>query len=196
MRLLLLVLLTGCLAAADPAPLLARLQEAQRGVATLRTTFTQEKRLALFDEPVTSQGVLEISRPETAVRWEYTGRSTLVLRQGRLRRWGADGREEPFGDDPGLAALQAQMESLLSGDWSTLGELFTVGAATDAPALALTPKAASLGKYVARIDIVFRDDLLAPASVRIASADGDETLYTFAAPETGVALAAARFTGP
>lgn len=199
-RLLLLALL-GCAFTAESAPqpfTLARLAEISQGIATLRVPFTQEKRLALFDEPVHSSGVIEISRPQAAVRWEYHGKSVLILKDGRIRRWGAEGKAETAGgDDPGGRAVQGQMQALLTGDWSALAELFTVTPdPAGATALILVPRSPDLAKYVARIDLVFRADLSAPQGLLVVSADGDETRYVFAAPERDVDLAPARFAGP
>lgn len=198
-------LLLGCLVAAtvaaEPAgqPFsVARLQAISQDIASLRVPFTQEKRLALFDEPVLSSGVIEISRPLAAVRWEYRGKSVLVLKGGRLRRWGAEGREETIGgDDPGGRAVQGQMQALLTGDWSALDDLFTVTPdAQGGAALTMAPKSPDLGKYIARIELVFRADLSAPQSLIVISADGDETLFFFGEPERNADIAAARFAGP
>jgi hypothetical protein len=187
----------GSEAAGEPFSL-ARLREVGQGIATLRLPFTQEKHLALFDEPVISAGVIEISRPLAAVRWEYTGRSVLVLSEGRVRRWGGDGVEEDAGADaPGTRAARGQMQALLSGDWSALEDLFTVtpdpgGAAT----LTLTPRSPDLAKYIATIAIAFAPDLSAPRELAVVAADGDRTLYRFGEAQRDVALPASRFTGP
>lgn len=196
-RILLACLVVVAGSAAEPFTV-QRLQEISRDIATLRVPFTQEKRLALFDEPVLSAGTIEISRPFAAVRWEYTGKSVLVLKDGRLRRWGADGKEETVGgDDPAGRAARGQMQALLSGDWSALADLFEVApAAQGAPGLVLTPRSPELATYLARIELDFRPDLSAPRSLVVRSADGDETRYAFGEPELGIDLPATRFTGP
>lgn len=196
--LLLALTVTAAAEAVAPPFSLARLQEISQGIATLRVPFTQEKRLALFDEPVLSTGAIEISRPLAAVRWQYTGKSVLVLANGRLRRWGVDGAEETAGgDDPGARAVRGQMQALLSGDWSALEQLFAIApAAQGEPGLVMTPRSPELATYIARIELVFRADLSAPTRLVIAAADGDETVYAFGEPEVGIALPAARFAGP
>lgn len=198
---LLLVLITAGAFAAEPVAQpfsLQQLQEISQGIATLRVPFTQEKHLALFDEPVLSAGVIEISRPQAAVRWEYSGKSVLVLKDGRIRRWGAEGKEETVGgDDPGSRAAQGQMQALLTGDWSALAQLFVIAPDPHgATALSLVPKSPDLAKYIARIDLIFRADLSAPQSLTVVSADGDETRYRFAEPVRDVVLDPARFAGP
>lgn len=196
MRALLLVLACSLALAAGEPLQLARLREAAARVASLRVEFTQEKRLALLDEPLRSAGVVEIDRARGALRWEYSGRSLLILAGDRIRRWGADGRPET-GDDPSLQALAAQMRALLSGDWSALDRLFTVAAdAQGAPALTLTPRDAGLARYVEAIEVRFRDDLSAPASLVLRAPGGDATRYAFGEPQLGAAIPAARFAGP
>jgi len=198
LRLLVCLLLSASAIAADVAEVLARLTAASRDLATLRVGFTQEKILALFDEPVVSHGTIEISRPLAAVRWEYVGKSLLILSGDRVRRWGADGVEESTGgDDPATAALRGQMRALLTGDWTALDGLFALAALPgDQPGLRLTPKDPGLSKYIAAIELVFRADFAAPVSLVLTSADGDATRYAFADPERDVALPAARFAGP
>ena len=92
----------------------ARLAAASTGVPTVRVTFTQEKHLAILDEPVIAKGLIEISRPLRAVRWEFIGKSVLVFKDGRLRRWGAEGKEVSIGaKDQGVQSLSRQMDFLV-----------------------------------------------------------------------------------
>ncbi len=194
---LLLVSVVLVAAAAEPFSL-PRLQAVSASVATVRVAFTQEKHLAILDEPLIAVGLVEISRPLQAVRWEFTGRSLVVWNRGRLRRWGADGKEESVGGrDAGVSALGDQMQGLLTGDFSALGRVFTVTPAADGSAhLVLVPLKPELTRFLTGIDMRFRDDLTAPSSMVITAAGGDTTAYTFAAPELGVAIATERFTGP
>ncbi|MBA3848326.1 MAG: outer membrane lipoprotein carrier protein LolA [Planctomycetes bacterium] len=195
MRSLLLSLIVAAVVAAEPFTL-ERLAAISRDIATVRIPFVQEKRLAILPEPVTAEGAIEISRPQAAVRWEFTGRSLMVLADGRIRRWDDRGREQ-VGDDPSLEALGAQMRALLSGDFASLGELFIVTPDADgAPALTLTPKRAELKRYIERIELRFRADLSAPQELVIVAPGDDLTTYRFAEPQVGIELPAARFAGP
>ena len=195
MSLLLLTTLPLC---ASESFELAELQAAATHDRFLRIPFVQSKQLALFPEPVETAGVLEIARPLAAVRWEFTGRSTLILRDGGTRRWASDGSEESVGAGPAAEALAAQMGALLSGDWSGLDELFTIEASRidGRPQLTLTARGADLPRHITAIDIVFQDDLSAPARLVIRAPGGDETSYTFARSERPDTIAAERFDGP
>ncbi len=200
MRLLLVILavvLAATGAAAEPFSL-AKLQAVSVGIATVRVAFTQEKHLAILDEPLVAAGLVEISRPLQAVRWEFTGRSLVVWNRGRLRRWGADGKEESAGGkDAGVSALGDQMQGLLTGDFSALGRVFSVTPVADGSArLTLVPLKAELTRFLTGIDLQFREDLSAPSAMVITAAGGDTTAYTFATPELGLAIPPERFTGP
>ncbi len=195
----LLIGLLACVAsaaiAAEPFTL-DRLATISRDIATVRIPFVQEKRLAILPDPVTAEGAIEISRPRSAVRWEFTGRSLVILADGRIRRWDDQGREQ-VGDDPSMEALGAQMRALLSGDFASLGELFIVTPdPTGAPALTLTPKRVELKRYIERIELRFRADLSAPQELAIVAPGDDLTTYRFAEPIVGADLPAARFAGP
>jgi len=182
---------------ASGAELVERIQTAAAAAQTIRMPFVQEKYLALFDETVTTPGVIEIDRAQQRLRWEFTDRAVFVLAAGTLHKWGADGREETGRDrDPNLTALRAQMEALISGDWSAVEKLFTITAATDAPVLTLTPQDGALARYVSRLVISFRADLSAPERLELEASGGDITVYRFLDPELNVALPAARFSGP
>ena len=77
MLLVLLGIFRTSAGAAEPFSF-ARLTAATIGVPTVRVTFTQEKHLAILDEPVIAKGLIEISRPLHAVRWE---RCSTVVRK-------------------------------------------------------------------------------------------------------------------
>ena len=160
--------------------------------------FEQEKNFAIFDKPVISKGAIEISRPQAAVRWEFTGRSLLILKKDRVRRWGAEGKEERSGqNDPSLASMSAQMRALLTGDFAALKDVFTVTPAADgSPVLTLVPSTPELKRYIERLELRFRDDLSAPQTLLLVASGDDRTTYRFGEPQTGVELAEKRFEGP
>lgn len=196
--LLFLLLGAGADAAAGEAFSFARLSAATTAVATVRVTFTQEKHLAILDEPVVAKGLIEISRPLRAVRWEFTGRSVLVFKDGRLRRWGAEGKEESVGaKDQGVQSLARQMEAMLDGKWDGMAEIFTVTLdPSGAPAVTFTPKTPDLARYLTRLEVRFREDLSAPERMVMIAAGDDRTEYRYDPPQLGVELPAERFTKP
>jgi hypothetical protein len=197
-HLLLLLLALAGTAGAGEAFSFARLSAATTAVPTVRVTFTQEKHLAILDEPVVAKGLIEISRPLRAVRWEFIGKSVLVFKDGRLRRWGAEGKEESIGaKDQGVQSLARQMEAMLDGKWDAMGEIFTVTLDPGgAPAVTFTPKTPDLARYLTRLEVRFREDLTAPERMLMVAAGDDRTEYRYDPPQLGVELPVERFTKP
>jgi hypothetical protein len=180
---------------ADAHALLTKVSAGAKDIATVRIPFTQEKHLAILEEPITSAGVIEISRTVGAVRWEFTGKSVMIFAHGKARRWGAEGKEESLPNDPSMKPFSDQMQAFLSGDWSELEKAFAITLDGE-DAILMKPRSAQVAKYVASIHLRFRSDLTAPQEMRILAAGGDETIYRFSDPATGADLPAARFEHP
>lgn len=200
MRCLVAILVLGFAApgaAAEQRFSLAELRAAAESVEHLRIPFRQVKDLELFDQPVVTPGILEISRPLASVRWEFTGRSILVLSGKRLRRWNAEGQEEHVHRGPATQALGGQMRALLTGDWRGLEALFDIRLdPTGEPVVELLPRDEEMARYVTSIRMRFNDARTAPTSLVISAPGGDTTRYEFEPPELPAQLAAARFSGP
>ena len=200
MRPLLLLLFAFVLTATSAAEpfSLAMLTTAAKDVQTLRVTFTQVKHLAILDEPVTSPGVIEISRPLRAVRWEYTGKSVLLFKGGRLRRFGAEGKEETItAKEQGVSSVVKQMEAFIDGNWSGMEEMFTITPAADgSPQLDFAPKTPDLAKYITSLRIRWRADLSAPEHMELVAAGDDRTEFRFDVPQVGIELPTTRFEKP
>jgi len=195
--LLLSALIMTALNAAEPFSL-AKLTAAAKDVQTLRVTFTQVKHLAILNEPVTSPGLIEISRTLRAVRWEYTGKSVLLFKGGHLRRFGAEGKEETVTvREQGVSSVIKQMEAFIDGNWAGMDELFTITPAADgSPQLDFAPKTPDLAKYITSLRIRWRADLSAPEVMELVAAGNDRTEYRFDVPQVGLDLPAARFEKP
>jgi hypothetical protein len=201
-RILILLALAAAIAAgdapaqADPVDgFLAKVKDGAKDIATVRVPFVQEKHLAILDEPIRSPGAIEISKPLKAVRWEFTGKSVMIFARGKVRRWGAEGKEESA-NDPNLKSFHDQMQAFLDGDWSGLRKAFDVAIEPGKPVMTMTPKSKDLAKYVQSIRIRFRDDYTAPAEMKLTATGGDETTYAFGEPEIGAVLPESRFAGP
>src|SRR5277367_7201347 len=63
---------------ADPKPILQGLQQKMISVATVCLEFTQERHLKLFTEPLKSEGVMLIERPDR-IRWETSAPYQSIL---------------------------------------------------------------------------------------------------------------------
>lgn len=176
-----------------PNDALARTKKAASQVPAVRLGFVQTKRLEMLDEPLVTHGVLEIDRVHARMRWQFDQGATLILAGGKLRRWGADGREENFGNDPSAKAMVGQMQGVLSGDWKVLSELFVLR--SDAQQIEGLPRSADLARYVERMVIVVAGDG-SPQKIDVFTQGGDCTTYTFAVADTTWVPQEARFSGP
>lgn len=172
---------------------LERTQKAAAQVPAVRLTFVQTKRLEMLDEPLVTHGVLEIDRVHARMRWQFERGATLILSAGRLRRWGADGREEKSGNDPSAQAMVGQMQGVLSGNWKALEELFVLR--SDAQQIEGMPRSPDLARYVERMVIMVAGDGSLQA-IELFTPGGDRTTYTFAAADTTWVPQEARFSGP
>jgi hypothetical protein len=183
--------LSGADATTDTA--LQRSAAAAAAVPEVRIQFTQTKELAILDRPLVSTGSMEIDRPHARLRWQFDRGATLILADGRLRRWGADGREEDLGRDPSAQAMLGQMRGFLQGDWAALGELFTL--TSDHERIHGVPRTAGLKRYLSALMIAV-DGAGAPTELVLTAPEGDITTYRFAAPDRDWKADPNRFLGP
>ena len=195
MRLLLPLCLAVVLGAAEtPEALVRRVALAAQQVAAMRFTFVQEKHLAMLAEPLRSGGVIEIDRLHGRLRWQYEAGPVIILSEGRVRRWGADGVAESAA---GQAAqgLAAQLQAMATGDWAALRELFELSAGEAEGQLILRPKGAGMARFITSLRLSFRADG-SPATMRLEAHGGDVTDYSFAPPDLAWSPDPARFAGP
>ncbi len=197
MRILLLLISVLGLSAAEPFSL-EQLTAATKDISSLRVTFVQEKHLAILDEPVVSPGLIEIDRKRESVRWEFTGKSVLLFSDGKLRRFGAEGKEETVTvKDQGVNSMVSQMKAFLHGDWSGMRDIFTITPAADGqPQLNFVPKTPDLTKYIHHLEIRWRVNLSAPEYMLLVAAGDDRTEYRFAEPQVDITIPPERFSQP
>ena len=197
MRILLLLMCVLGLSAAEPFSL-EQLTAATKDISSLSVTFVQEKHLAILDEPVVSPGLIEIDRKREAVRWEFTGKSVLLFIDGKLRRFGAEGKEETVTvKDQGVNSMVSQMKAFLHGDWSGMRDMFTITPAADGqPQLNFVPKTPDLAKYIHHLEIRWRANLSAPEHMLLVAAGDDRTEYRFAEPQVNITIPVERFIQP
>ncbi len=190
---LLLVALIAMPAAELPSDALERTKAAASQAQAVRLTFVQTKHLEMLDQPLVSTGAMEIDRRGGRMRWQFDHGATLILVGGKLRRWGADGKEENLGNDPAAQAMVGQMQGVLSGNWTVLGDLFTIH--SDAQHIEGLPRAADLARYLERMLITVAADG-SPQKIELFAHGGDCTTYDFGAADTTWLPRPERFSGP
>lgn len=175
---------------------LAKIQEASDRVCSFSCTFTQEKHLAMFAQPVLFQGRLAIIRPDK-LRWEFTHPVPSVLILSGERGIRCNDQVAPvhfqLADDPVMKMVAGQLWYWFGGKYSRLSEKYTVekqGPAT----LVITPGNKAESEYISSVKIVFDEQLLQPKIVEIAEAGGDLTRIIFSSPVINSELSEDLFT--
>lgn len=191
------VLITGTATAANFDSIAERIER----TPVLRGTFTQEKQVEGFRNPLRSSGRFVLAA-ERGLLWETLAPfpSEVVLTQARIASRQPDGSwrvEADAARQPGLAAINATFFALMAGDAAALSSRFD-GEATLLPEgrwqLALTPKPGPLAQAFATLQI---EGARFVEKVTLDDTQGDQTRIAFdgftTEPQTLTSDEAARF---
>lgn len=180
-------LLFSTAAHADPlADLSRRLTARGKKVKTLRTTFVQTKRLALFKSEVSSKGRLAFARPGR-LRWELLppDASVMVVRGKRaeLRVPGEKPRVMDLSANKTLGVLVEQLMVWLGvRPMADLKRWYHVSLVQKGgrSLLTLRPRSGALKKRLTRVQLSFAADLTL-STIHVVQRDGDSTSIAFGA---------------
>ena len=157
------------------------IQAASAQVQSFSSEFVQEKRLALFAEPVIFHGKLTVVRPDR-LRWEFTSPvpSALIFngKVGMRCNDKAPPTHFDLGSDPIMRTVAEQLWLWLGGDYSKLHDKYNM--TTQDSSLIITPKDQAAAQYVGAITITFNTLTKQPDSVLISEPGGDSTEMRFA----------------
>lgn len=160
---------------------LAEIQAASDQVHSFSSAFTQERRLALFTEPVIFHGSLTVVRPDR-LRWEFTSPvpSVLIFRgeQGIRCTDKAAPAHFDLGSDPIMRTVAEQLWLWLGGDYSKLNAMYRMEKVGDS-SLRITPKEQAMLDYISSITITFSKTSRQPEKVEIVDPGGDTTVMHF-----------------
>lgn len=181
--------------AADNLPAIAAQVRTRLGNEPVqRGLFEQRKKITGFKNPLVSRGDFLVVRDRGVVwRTREPFASSLVLTRDRLVARQADGSvtsQLSTREEPGLRAINEILFALLSADLDTLAQRFDITgelSGTDDWVLTLTPRDASLARFIARIQ------LEGDRFVRTATLDeprGDSSLIRFSQQSTAAAPSA------
>jgi outer membrane lipoprotein-sorting protein len=167
----------------DLAAFLAEIQAASDQVRSFSSEFVQERRLALFAEPVFFKGSLTVVRPDR-LRWEFTAPVPSVLIFNGERGMRCNDKAPPvhfdLGADPIMKIVAEQLWLWLGGDYSRLRASYDM-AKSGPSALRITPKEKRLSEFISAITITFDRTSRQPEKVEIADPGGDTTILSFQA---------------
>lgn len=170
---------------ADAAALLDRLGREVAGFRTLKTEFTQEKRLAVFQNAVVLKGRIVLQKPDR-IAWHVDTpvRYSVVISDASVRQWDEDtGRvqEISLAKNPVLQNALHQLTVWFSGSYGSLLKGYDVEVAQASPAaFRFLPKGTNMAaKVVKEIRIEFREDHKYLRKLTIIEQGGDSTDITF-----------------
>ncbi len=160
---------------------LAEIQAASDQVRSFSSDFVQERRLALFTEPVIFHGSLTVVRPDR-LRWEFTSPvpSVLIFRGEKGIRCNDKAPPAHFdlGTDPIMRTVAEQLWLWLGGDYSRLNTLYLMEK-SGPTSLRIIPKNQAMLDYISSVTITFNKISRQPEMVEIADPGGDSTIISF-----------------
>lgn len=184
---------------ADVAALLDSLGRNVSRFQTLKTDFTQEKRLAVFQNTVLLRGRIFLQKP-ARIAWHVDAplKYSVVISDASIRQWDEDTdrvQEITFAKNPVLQNVMQQLTVWFSGDYSSLLKDYEVLVAGERPViLRFTPKKTSMAaKVVKQVQIEFREDNKYLRKLTITEQGGDSTSITFTGTVFDVPLDARDF---
>ena len=182
-----LVLAGNALAATNdvaPVPVLQDLQRKMASVKTVYLEFTQERVLKLFSDPLTSDGVMLIARPDK-IRWETTApyQSILLVDQKNVAQFEFnDGKWEKLklGFPQLLQRVMQQMALMNQGKLDALMVDYTITVTTgEMTVLTMVPKDENVRGMLSSLEVHLLPDLSATKQVVMNEPNGDLTRITF-----------------
>ena len=169
---------------ADPRPVLEDLQRKMSSLTSVYLEFTQERRLRLFTEPLTSEGVMLIDRPDQ-MRWETTAPYQSILLGNRksvaqFERTEGEWKKLKLGFPQMLKRVMDQMTLMHQGKLDALTSDFTISVATGSVAVVtMVPKDEKVRAMLASLEIRMRPDFSATREVVMNEPGGDRTRIIF-----------------
>lgn len=171
---------------ADPKPILDDLQHKMSSVRSVYLEFTEERHyLSLSDEPLHSEGVMLIDKPDL-VRWEYTApyQSIFLGSKKAVAQFEfTDGKWKKLelGFSKMLQHVAEEMSLMHQGRLDALTADYRISAATNSQAVVLTmvPKDENVRSMLPSLEIHLLPDLSATREVVMHQSGGDFTRIMF-----------------
>ncbi|NCC49815.1 MAG: outer membrane lipoprotein carrier protein LolA [Spartobacteria bacterium] len=164
---------------------LNRLENQFGGINTIKTRFTQEKELAVFNKPMVLNGWIALdNNGHFAWHVQHPLRYSLVVADGVISQWDEDSdlvQNVRLSKNPVLNAVFEQLTLWFSGRYhSFTGKYNLVVQQETPPALAFTPKPDTMEhKVISRVVIRFAADEQYINQIIVDEASGDKTTLTF-----------------
>ena len=169
---------------ADPRPVLEDLQRKMSSLTSVYLELTQERHLKLFAEPMRSEGVMLIERPEQ-IRWEMTAPYQSILLANhksvaQFERTDGEWKKLKLGFPQMLKRVMEQMVRMHHGKVDALTSDYTISVATGAVAVVtLVPKDETVRSMLSSLEVRMLADLTATREVVMNEPNGDLTRIVF-----------------
>lgn len=176
---------------ANPGPILQELQRKMSSLDTVYFEFTQEKDLKLFAEPLHSEGVMLIERPDH-IRWETTAPFQSILlgdHQSVAQFERTDGvwKKLNLGFPQMLRHVMEQMVQMNEGKLDALTADYAISVATgDLAVVTMVPKDETVHSMLSSIEVKMLPDFSATREVVMNEPSGEFTRIIFRKEKRGV----------
>jgi outer membrane lipoprotein-sorting protein len=183
---------------AGPPQTLLDLQQRMAGVKSVYLEFTQERVLKLFSDPLKSEGVMLVERPDK-IRWETTSPYQAILlgdRDSVAQFEFNDGKWEKLklGFPQLLQRVMQQMSAMNEGDINAMLNDYTASVATNTEVvLTFVPKDENVRGMMASLEVHLPPDLSVTREVVMNEPDGDLTRIQFQNEKRDVSFPAGTF---
>ena len=174
---------------------LRQLETALSDVKTVRTRFVQEKKLALFKNPLITRGVIQVEPPDKLLwRVESPIKYVLLIDGKQAQQWdGETGKTQkiPLAGNPVFAAVTEQLRAWFGGHYSLLAKGYDIVQSPGTPIrFVFTPKPDSPpAKMLKAVTVTFREDKKYITAIQIEETGGDVTVLKFEETEINVPFA-------
>lgn len=181
----------GARGLADPQPVLQELQKKMSALTSVYLEFSQERRLKLFDQPLKSEGVMLIDRPDQ-IRWETTGPYESILlgnhkSVAQFERGGGGWKKLRPGFPQMLRRVMEQMTQMHQGNLDALTRDFTISVTPGDPiVVTMVPRDEKVREMLSSLEIRMRPDFSATREVVMNEPGGDLTRIVFRREVRGV----------
>ncbi|MFA5087650.1 MAG: outer membrane lipoprotein carrier protein LolA [Candidatus Omnitrophota bacterium] len=165
--------------------LLMRLESKMAGVDTIETDFIQEKRLAVFHQPVILKGKIFIKKPDF-FSWHVREplQYTMLIRDGLMKQWDGDSNQVQqfsLSGNPGFSMAIEQMKVWFSGAYSSLLKDYRATIISENPVvLEFVPMESNPACGLIRsVRMLFEEDERYLSGIIIEEKSGDSTTLKF-----------------
>ncbi len=183
---------------ADPRPILEALQRKMSSLRSVYLDFTQERHLQLFTEPLKSEGVMLIDRPDY-IRWETTAPYQSILlgnhkSVAQFERADGEWKKLRLGFPQMLKRVMTQMVLMHQGKLDALTSDFTISVSTGSVAVVtLVPRDENVRAMLASLEVRMLPDFSATREVIMHEPGGDRTRIVFRRERRDVKIPPAAF---